>query len=382
MPVRSANGLLTLYIDFNMIGGSILAREKRGSIQKLGRGTYRVWYYDATGKRRSEVVHGGKRDALACLAAHQDAPPEAPTKPSTSLTVERFYIDIYHPHLIQRGLAPRTIEGYESQWKRAKPIFGDCDMSTLRARDIEARIQALPTAGQQQAVYKIMRQLFSYAYRLEYVDANPMTRKIERSKRFDYYRRPTYSPSEARAVLEQATDYIYYRAVVLCLCGGLRRSEALGLLWTDVERVGDGVIVHVSKTWQRKRGTLGAEAPTKTARSARDVIIPAPYCDALDPAEREPMHGVVAEPRPNPDRVTRTWKAYCETHGIRYVSLQGMRATYSTILAGAGVSDAVVSDTMGHSVLSTRYRHYLDASQEARQGVASALRDAIGNGTK
>lgn len=355
-----------------------MARAKRGSIQKLGRGRYRVWYYDNTGKRCSEVVHGDERAALACLTAHQDAPPEtAPVEAPHGVTVGTFYHDVYHPHLLRRGLAPRTVEGYESQWKRAAPLFGACDMGTLRARDIEERIQALPTAGQQLAVYKIMRQLYGYAYRMEYIDSNPMSRKIERSQRFGYYQRATYNADEARAVLDAVRGYEYELAVLLCLLGGLRRSEALGLLWRDVSTVDGGVVVHVSRTWQRKRGTLGAESPTKTARSARDVIIPAPWSARFDALRGPDDAGVVAEPRPNPDRVTRSWRRWCESHGIRYVSLQGLRATYSTILAGAGVTDAVVSDSMGHAVLQTRYKHYLTRGLDARMGVADALRDVL-----
>ena len=359
-----------------------MARPKRGSVQKLGRGRFRIWYYDADGKRCSEAFHGTERAAYGRLEELQVEPPEAPTDEEPHLTLTAFYETVYHPSILKKGLAPRTIEGYESQWNVAKPVFGDCDMDALTARTIEARIQELPTAGKQQAAFKIMRQLYTYAYRLEYVRENPMARKIERSRHFNYYRRDVYSSDEVYAVLEAAAGFEYANAVYLCLLGGLRRSEALGLVWGDLERVDGGVIVHVSRTWQRRRGTLGEEAPTKTGRSVRSVIIPAPWCESLSPEGREPSQGVVAEPRPNPDRVTRAWKRYCDDHDIRYVSLQGLRATYSTLLASAGVSDALVSDSMGHSVLQTRYKHYLNASQDARTHVANALRDVIQDSTR
>lgn len=354
-----------------------MSRQKRGSIQKLGRGRYRVWYYDATGRRRSEVVHGSERDAAACLAGHQEAPPETSTEAEPRLTFEVFYHDVYHPALLRRRLAPRTVEGYESQWRLVRDAVGGWDMRATSTRDIEAFVQGLPTAGKQQAAVKILRQMCRYAYSREYIDSDPTSRRIERSRRVPYYRRDTYTAAEARAVLETARQYIYYKCILLCMLGGLRRSEALGLLWRDLEPVDGGVVVHVSRTWQRRRGTKGAEAPTKTARSARDVVIPEPWSAALDPAGHDPSAGVVCEPRPNPDGVTRSWRAFCDANGLRYVSLQGMRATYSTILAGAGVTDAVVSDSLGHSVLSTRYKHYLMRGIDARRDVANALRDAL-----
>lgn len=355
-----------------------MARAKRGSIQRLGRGRYRVWYYDNAGDRRSEVVHGDERAALACLASHQDAPTETPpVGASHGVTVGAFYDDVYHPALIRRRLAPRTVEGYESQWKLIRDTVGAWPLDGVTARQVEAFVQSLPTAGQQNAAHKILRQLFNYAYRLEYIEHNPMTRHIERSLRMPFYRRDTYTAEEARAVLEAARDFEFAPIIYLCMLGGLRRSEALGLLWSDLERVDGGVMVHVSRTWQRKRGTQGAESPTKTGRSVRKVLIPKPYSEALDPTNHDPAHGVVAEPRPNPDRVTRAWCKYCHDMSIHYVSLQGLRATYSTLLAGAGVSDALVSDSLGHSVLQTRYKHYLNADDASRHKVAEALRNAI-----
>jgi len=349
-----------------------MAKPRVGSVQKLGRNHYKVWYY-AGGNRRSKTLHGTEAEAWALLAAlTSDDHSTGVSRPSERLLLRDFYDNHYHPY-VKANRAPRTVEGYESQWRLAEPLFGDEDMHTLTARVIEARIQTLPTPGKQEACFKIMRQLFTRAYRRDFIEANPMSKQIER-KRMPYFQRDVYTADELRTIVEAIHGWRFEAAVILCALAGLRRSEACALLWGDVD-LADGVaLIHVDKTWQRARGGI-SEQPTKTPKSTRTVALAGHAAVRLAELSdgASPSHGVVSEPRPNPDTVTRAWKSFCGERGFRYVSLQGLRATYSTLLSQAGATDAVVSDSMGHAVLSTRYRHYMNRSVDARIALAHDL---------
>ena len=83
---------------------------------------------------------------------------------------------------------------------------------------------------------------------------------------------------EAREFLCKARDHRLYGLWVTVLMLGLRRSEALGLHWSDVDL--DKGTLRISRGLQRARGEL-RELPTKTRRSRRTVPLPPFVVQAL-----------------------------------------------------------------------------------------------------
>jgi integrase len=63
-----------------------------------------------------------------------------------------------------------------------------------------------------------------------------------------------WSPTEALAFLQAAIDDPLYPAFVLLLLYGLRRREALGLRWQDIDI--EAQVIHVRQQIHRSQGQL------------------------------------------------------------------------------------------------------------------------------
>jgi integrase len=77
------------------------------------------------------------------------------------------------------------------------------------------------------------------------------------------------TPEHVARLLEAARSHRLYALVYLTLALGLRRGEALGLQWADIDLV-DGW-AHIRRAIVPKPGNAGKVGPTKTSGSVRDV---------------------------------------------------------------------------------------------------------------
>ena len=51
---------------------------------------------------------------------------------------------------------------------------------------------------------------------------------------------------------------------------------------------------------------------------------------------------------PRPDTITQRVRRDCQTAGLPYIGIQGLRHTFATLALGAGVSPYVVTAALGH----------------------------------
>ena len=88
----------------------------------------------------------------------------------------------------------------------------------------------------------------------------------------------TLSPDQARHLLDTLRGHHNEALYALMLSTGLRRGEALGLLWTDFDR--STGILRISRQLKREGGSL-VTTDTKTSLSRRAVNLPAEMLKAL-----------------------------------------------------------------------------------------------------
>lgn len=180
----------------------------------------------------------------------------------------------------------------------------------------------------------------------------------------------------------------------LCASMGLRKGEALGLSWGDV----DGDVMHVCRTY-RYNGEL---APCKTGSGMRDLPVPPHVREALSrrrgALERDlgrlaeagvkpppgaaawPLMGICARAdgeRTTVNSATEWWMRRRASLGMEGVSLHMLRHAYLTAAAVQGVPPKVMQALAGHSspVMTMRiYAHAnMDAKKAASEIVASVL---------
>lgn len=163
--------------------------------------------------------------------------------------------------------------------------------------------------------------------------------------------KPVHTP-KTTAVLDAGQAAQYLRAamglksgllLVLCLSCGLRRGEALGLRWSDLE-LNTGVM-HVERQRMRQQHTYKAAA-LKSANARRALMLPAGLVALLDAAPRT-MTGWVVDV--TPERLQADHMAALAAAHLPHVTVHGLRHTMATLAAGSGVSIKILQASLGHA---------------------------------
>lgn len=143
-------------------------------------------------------------------------------------------------------------------------------------------------------------------------------------------------------------------AVAICsVTLGLRRGEACGLRWSDIDlRTGE---VRVRRSRQVVHGREVVESP-KTERSARSCWLPRFAVRRLR-ALRRGRTGWLCEL--SPDAVARRIRSACRRAGAAWTSMTECRHTWATLAVEAGVGIETVAMMLGHTDIGTAYEHYI-----------------------
>jgi integrase len=177
-----------------------------------------------------------------------------------------------------------------------------------------------------------------------------------------------------------------YVAYVLMLVLGLRRGEALGLLWTDVHLDSDELEV----AWQLQRaGRQLHHRETKTAHSDAALPVPA-ICSAALQHQAEvqvawqqaagsawhdsglvmtTIYGTPYEPR----NFNRHYAARCRTAGVRYIQPHGMRRTCASLLAALDVHPRVAMRILRHSKIAVTMEVYTEVPDQVTRDALRRL---------
>lgn len=356
-------------------------RSEFGSIERLDRNRYKIrWSEYEGGKRRqrSKNIRGTRRDAERALA--RVALDKGRRVSNDSLTISEYWPE--YLATIER-LSLQTRRGYERAYFRyVEPLFGSCVMEKLTSREVRRRLLSLDAPGAQKNAYKLLRQMYNAAIADDLVENMP----IKKHMRLNEPRRrvtPTFTIEEAARFVDAVAGLDIEPLALLQLFGGLRREEACGLKWSDlafedVQTLG-GVscraYVSIERTAQLIDGSVVLGEP-KTERSARVVVIAGAVSERL----RE-LSGVGwvngGESLANPETYAARLSTVCKHECLPHMTPTGLRATFSTLHQQLGTPDSLVSMMLGHSQLSTRYRHYLSANKDAMIRAASSFDNAL-----
>ena len=133
--------------------------------------------------------------------------------------------------------------------------------------------------------------------------------------------------------------------LALILLLGLRRGEALGLRWEDL----DGGRLSIRRTLQD-----GAEFPTKSRASTRTLPLPPEALEIME-RQRDRTTGTgYVWPRPDGRPRSDSWlnkplRLLLEGAGLPRVRLHDLRHSTASILLERGIPARVVADLLGHS---------------------------------
>jgi integrase len=194
----------------------------------------------------------------------------------------------------------------------------------------------------------------------------------------------SWSRNEVQTLLDIARKHEpRFAPLLTLLCStGLRRGEALGLQWTDVDFEGSILTV-------RRAVTLAGVTTPKSGRSRRvamPVSLAADLMDLLTGRRREALKRgwpdvpqwvfcSEAGTQPDPSNVDRVWQRIrrrAGKKGVRPLKLHCARHTWATLALQAGKSVRWVAEQLGHSDPALTLRVYAHAMREEEQDLSFA----------
>lgn len=344
--------------------------------------------YTPRGNPRRKVVYGRTRQEVARkLAELQVQRYRGLLSEPTQISVRDWAED----WLRRKGaeVRPRTLESYRYHLAHALPSLKDPkahdplgrmrlqSVQPLHVRRLLDGLRLSPHA--MRTVRWLLHAVFEDAVRMELIHRNPVAPvQVKGPARKSPGR--TLQPEEARRLLEALDEHPSPLALALrlMLTCGLRRGEALGLRWEDVDL--EAGVLHVRRAWA-KVGGKGVISEPKTSSGYRSVPIPPTTLERLR-AYRESVRGLSEEEaltswlfpgrdpsqpvHPDaPDHLLRRLLARLELPQVR---VHDLRHTYGSLLLAHGAPVELVAERMDHAnpnITPGIYRHLLE---EERRG--------------
>lgn len=352
-------------------------RSSAGSIKRLDNGRYKITvtigYNPKTGKQKriSKTIRGSKREAER-VKAEMLLSDDFGTDYTLGAYTE-IYLDAK-----QESVRAVTFNGYE---KDAQKILNS-DIALIKLKDIEKCekkirkwLNAEKTIGGKRNAYKILRQVLQHAKRNHLITVC-VTDFIDPPKT-EVKEKQTIT-TETLASYLKAVKGSYIEAGVLLMLGcGLRRSEALGLKWSDIEwNKGEGYFgrFEVKRGCYTKAGGGVYFDEPKTVKSRREILMPVWVGERMYEIKR---NGYICEYEGEiiqPQSFSQKWIKTLKANNLPIIQVKNLRHSCGTMLireADASITD--VQQLLGHTSYHTTETFYIQKSDKSSRRVASAM---------
>jgi integrase len=199
-----------------------------------------------------------------------------------------------------------------------------------------------------------------------------------------------WTAEQTGVFLDAAASHRLYPIFHLIAYRGLRRGEAIGLRWTDLDLDG-GYLTVAQQVLQIGWEIVIGEPKTETG--ARQVSLDAATVKVLrrwktrQADEREQCagawqeHGLVFTREDGsvlqPDSISDLFHELAETAGLPPIRLHDLRHTAASLALQAGVPLKVVSESLGHSSLAITADTYTSVLPEVAKAAAEAVAGII-----
>lgn len=262
--------------------------------------------------------------------------------------------------------------------------FGDIRLDRLRAHHVEALIATLRddrglADSTVRSAYAVLKMALDGAVRDGLLAANPC----------ELATRPKVAPREARyltademkRLLAAARSSRYFPAIALIAGTGIRRGEALGLHWADVDLK--------AGTARVKATTTKTAAGRRTVRLAPAVVAELKAWKAEQNRERlragdqwqdkagllfTTELGTAVDGR----NLLRVVERAAATAKLESVGVHTIRHSFATLLLEGGTHVRAVAEALGHADPALTLQVYTHASDRVIAGAVDGLADTLG----
>ncbi|WP_225725523.1 MULTISPECIES: tyrosine recombinase XerC [unclassified Nocardia] len=304
----------------------------------------------------------------------------------TTSTVEDYLELVAHRKGPSSGITARTVLSGMFRFAVRKDA-----LAVNPAREAEMAKNVAPkgrTGGARQITVDELRFILT-AVRTSQLPCPRLLSKKERERANPLKR---YQPPTVAAFCETAdlADW-----VALLAATGLRRSQLLGLLWTDIDldagtlettgkviRVtGEGLVrVEEDNDPKNRKGRIALpDFAIEVLKLRKEALAERRKTKPPDPKVEVPD---LVFPSQNwtlrdPNNVQHEWQRVREALGIPDdITAHSFRKAIATILDDAGLSARITADQLGHADISMAHRHYM-ARGRAHTEAAEAINHAV-----
>jgi integrase len=267
------------------------------------------------------------------------------------------------------GLKPITQMKNSGIIEHLRNQHGDRLIKNLTRGHINAIIGAkASTPEQANTVLKVLRLLLNYAVRIDMLTSNPAIGvKRYKSPNPDGYH--TWSEDEvAQFISRHPLGNKPHLAMMLMLCTGQRRSDAVRMGWQHI-RIDNGM----------------KKIAVRQEKTSTPLLIPIhpDLEEALGAVPRDNLTFIVTElGKPFTAKGFGNWfRDRCNEAGLPQCSSHGLRKLAATRLAEAGCSDREIMAITGHKSVS-QVTGYVRAAEQSRLAEQAMAKQAAAAATK
>jgi integrase len=199
-----------------------------------------------------------------------------------------------------------------------------------------------------------------------------------------------WTATEVRSFLVCEQESNLYPLWLLLATTGMRRGEALGLSWEDLDLEagrlsvkktlimnGYATMLSTPKTKKGRRLIVLDQATISALKKLRAQQMKVHLRRGLSWQESQPVFVTEADYPYHPERVSKLFAQAAKKAGLPRIRLHDLRHTYATLALVSGIHPKVVSERLGHANIGITldcYSHCLPAlSEEAAYRVAALV---------
>jgi integrase len=396
----------------------VTRRQFAGRCPRLAGSRHGSWYLElelpaGPDSRRCRIRRGGypsRAAATAVLARLRD--PGHGDQGGGVLTVGDW---LAHWLVSRAAPAASTVRGYTAHVRLyLAPYLGPVLLAELSAGHVQAMFTAISRQHQElgspvsaatlNRIRATLRAALNAAVRRGLIGDNPASRaELPRARRpravvwtpgrVEHWQRTGERPAvtvwtaaQTATFLRSIQDHRMYACYHLIALRGLRRGEAAGLRWCDVDLEGKTAVI--SQQLQQYDGHLTV-CPPKTPHSIRTIALDHTTVAALR-THRDRQRAEASAFGPGyhasgyvftglnghpmaPDRLSRTFKKLAADAGLPPVRLHDLRHGAATLALAAGVDLRTVQDQLGHSSIVLTADTYISVLPEVARTAAEKV---------
>ena len=368
----------------------------RGSVTKKKNRWYIYFYVgkDNNGKwkKKWEGSWETKREAERALRTRLTELETAAEQPTGAYTVETFLYYWLENYCVPR-LKPNTIKGYTTNIeKHTLPTIGAIPLEKLEPKDLQNLYNVLRSKNLSDTsiryVHNNLHKALDFAVKMQFIAKNPADYAVPpviKHKEFQ-----PLTPNEVTHLLKACVQKEVLLPVILATTLGLRRGEALGLQWKDVDFQTGTLTIRNSARFDK--GEIYLETP-KTKKSRRTLMIPQATLDALR-FEKNRQHLMKQELGPNfnsldlvccrfdgrpfsTNALQHQFQTILIDNSLPMIRFHDLRHTNATLMLRSAVPAKIVSSMLGHSNISVTLDTYSHVITEMQAPAIAAMNSIL-----